>query len=43
MKVKMKHVNKKTISEKVKIYINKKSRPKIIYEWIGKTIKKKKS
>ena len=40
IKVKMPHVNKKTTSEKGKSGSNKKTRPRMKYEWIGKTIKK---
>ena len=37
-KIKMSHVNKKTTSEKIKFNSNKKIRPRISCEWIGKTI-----
>ena len=36
--VKMPHVNKKTISEKLNFNANKKIRPRMSCEWIGKTI-----
>ena len=37
----MPHVNKKTPTEKRKFNSNKKARPKMICEWIGKTSLKK--
>ena len=37
----MQHVNKKTTSEEVKFGLNNKTRPRMNYERIGKTIKKK--
>ena len=36
--VKMPHVNKKTNSENLKFNSNKKIRPRMSCEWIGKTI-----
>ena len=37
----MSHKNKKTTSEKWNFRSNKKTKPKMNYEWIGKTIQKK--
>ena len=37
-KVKMPHVNKKTTNDKWKFGSNKKTRPRMNYEWIVKTI-----
>ena len=34
----MPHVNKKTTSKKLEFNLNKKIRPKMSCEWIGKTI-----
>ena len=37
----MQHVNEKTTSKKLKFGLNKKTRPRMNYEWIGKIIEKK--